>query len=78
MNSVNAILKNAKGQIRTFIRPECKELITDFYEVVWKPGASRFELDKVSDKKRTHLSDAFGYMVWQLEPVNAFVRENIY
>jgi hypothetical protein len=77
VNSVNALLKNANGEIRTYIHPDCKELITDFYQVSWKTGALNFELDKVSDKMRTHLSDAFGYMVWQVAPINAFVREII-
>jgi hypothetical protein len=45
--------------------------------VSWKPDALNFELDKVSDKKRTHLSDAFGYKVWQVAPIDAFVREII-
>jgi hypothetical protein len=30
VNSVNALLKNANGEIRTSIHPDCKELITDF------------------------------------------------
>ena len=30
VNSVNAILKNASGDIRTSIHPGCRELITDF------------------------------------------------
>jgi hypothetical protein len=77
VNSVNALLRNANGKIRAYVHPACKELITDFYQVSWKAGALNFELDKVSDKKRTHLSDAFGYMVWQVAPINAFVREII-
>jgi hypothetical protein len=31
VNSVNALLRNANGEIRTYVHPECKELITDFY-----------------------------------------------
>ena len=77
VNSVNAMLKNATGSIRTWVHPGCKELITDFYEVSWKPG-DRFELDKATDKKRTHLSDAFGYLVWRVSPINAFQRQNFY
>jgi Terminase large subunit, T4likevirus-type, N-terminal len=74
VNSVNAMLKNASGDIRTRVHPECKELITDFLEVVWKQGALSFELDKVSDKARTHLSDALGYMIWRVAPINGFQR----
>jgi hypothetical protein len=36
-----------------------------------------FELNKVTDKRRTHLSDAFGYLVWQVAPISAFHREII-
>jgi hypothetical protein len=74
VNSVNAMLKNAKGDMRTRVHPDCKELITDFLEVSWKQGALNFELDKVSDKARTHLSDALGYLIWQVAPINAFKR----
>jgi hypothetical protein len=74
VNSVNAMLKNAGGDIRTRVHPDCKELITDFLEVSWKQGALNFALDKVSDKARTHLSDALGYMIWQVAPINGFQR----
>jgi hypothetical protein len=74
VNSVNAMLKNANGDIRTRVHPGCKELITDFLEVSWKQGALNFELDKVSDKARTHLSDALGYMIWRVAPINGFQR----
>ena len=75
VNSVNAILKNAGGDIRTRVHPSCRELITDFQEVTWKQGSLNFELDKVRDKTRTHLSDAFGYMVARLCPIDAFRRQ---
>ena len=77
VNSVNAMLKNASGRRRIHVHPGCKELITDFYEVSWKQSG-QFELDKATDKKRTHLSDALGYLVWQVEPIDAFHRESIY
>jgi hypothetical protein len=77
VNSVNAMLKNATGGIRTYVHPGCKELITDFYEVSWKQS-DRFELDKVSDKKRTHLSDALGYLVCRVASINTFQRQNLY
>ena len=77
VNSVNAMLKNAGEQIKVYVHPSCKELITDFYEVSWKQGPVNFELDKVTDRKRTHLSDAFGYLVWRLAPINGFHRELI-
>lgn len=77
VNSVNAMLKNASGRLRIHVHPACKELITDFYEVSWKQ-TDRYELDKATDKKRTHLSDALGYLVWRVEPINGFQRQNSY
>jgi hypothetical protein len=74
VNSVNAMLKNANGDIRIRVHPDCRELITDFLEVSWKNGATDFELDKMSDKTRTHLSDALGYLIWQVAPINGFQR----
>jgi hypothetical protein len=76
VNSVNAVLKNAGQQIKVYVHPSCKELITDFYEVSWKQGPVNFELDKATDRKRTHLSDAFGYLVWRVAPINAFRRKH--
>lgn len=60
---VNAMLKNAAGEQRLSIDPKCAELIADLVEVSYKPGATI--IDKTSDPKRTHLSDALGYLVWQ-------------
>ena len=77
MNSVNAMLKSAGDQIRTYVHPSCKELITDFVEVSWKQGPIKYDLDKVSDKNRTHVSDAFGYLVSAVAPINAFRRQLI-
>ena len=77
VNSVNAMLRTAGNQIRTYVHPRCKELIRDFLEVSWKKTLDGFELDKRSDMNRTHLSDAFGYMVWQVAPIDAFHREII-
>ena len=78
VNSVNAMLKTASNQIRISVHARCKELITDFREVSWKQTSLNAELDKTSDKKRTHLSDALGYLVWQVAPIDPFIRQNIY
>ena len=69
------MLRNADGCVRMYVHPVCKQLITDFHQVAWKQTSVNFELDKVTDKKRTHLSDALGYLVWQVAPINAFHRE---
>jgi hypothetical protein len=60
---VNARLMNAAGQRALVVDPKCKELIADFEQVVYKPGTT--QLDKDSDPKRTHTSDALGYYLWQ-------------
>jgi len=74
VNSVNAMLKNAAGEMRTRVHPDCRELITDFQEVAWKQGSPNFDLDKASDKTRTHLTDALGYMICRLAPIDTFRR----
>jgi hypothetical protein len=74
VNSVNAMLRNAQGEIRTTVHPNCRELIMDFHEVCWKAGSSNFELDKTTDKLRTHVSDALGYLIWQVARINGFQR----
>jgi hypothetical protein len=60
---VNAMLRSAGGDVNMHISPKCKELMKDFEEVVFKSGST--VIDKDRDPKRTHLSDALGYLVWQ-------------
>lgn len=60
---MNARLRAANGAIQLKIAPSCVELIKDLEEVVFKPGTT--VIDKERDPKRTHLSDALGYLVWQ-------------
>lgn len=66
---VNAAFENVMGQERLFIHPKCKELIKDFEQVGYQANTTM--IDKMSDPRRTHLSDALGYLVWQecREPV---------
>lgn len=59
---VNATFKPAVGDPRLFIDARCKELIQDLEEVSYKPDS--VVIDKEKDPKRTHLSDALGYLVW--------------
>lgn len=59
---VNGKLKNAAGVSDLLVSPKCKELIKDFEEVSYKAGSAL--PDKDSDKGRTHLSDALGYLLW--------------
>jgi hypothetical protein len=60
---VNAKLRNAYGESSLKISPSCKELIRDLEEVSYKTDSA--EIDKDRDPRRTHLSDALGYLVWQ-------------
>jgi hypothetical protein len=61
---VNGLLTNAAGEVRLEIDPRCKELIKDFEEVLFKADSG--VVDKVRDLRRTHASDALGYLVWEL------------
>jgi hypothetical protein len=51
------------------VDPQCKELIADLEQVVYKPGST--QIDKESDPARTHTSDALGYYLCRAfaEPV---------
>ncbi len=60
---VNAMLRSAGDETRLVIDPKCEELIRDLEQVVYKPGSG--VIDKDRDARRTHLSDALGYLVWQ-------------
>ncbi len=65
VNCVNAMLRNHAGERRLMVDPGCKELIQDLERVHWKTdphGNVQAEIDK-SDVKRSHLSDALGYMI---------------
>ena len=63
VNLVNAKLRNAEGQVALVMDPRCRELIKDFEQVAYKAGSG--VVDKDRDPKRTHLSDALGYLIWQ-------------
>jgi len=54
---VNAALERVK------IDAKCKELIKDLEQVAYKENSQ--VIDKDRDPKRTHLSDALGYLMWQ-------------
>jgi hypothetical protein len=62
INTMNARLRSAAGEIGLVVDAKCKELIADFEQVVYK--ADGFQIDKEKDRMRTHLSDALGYLVW--------------
>lgn len=73
VTAVNSMLKNSLGDARLFVDPKCKELIKDFEQVRWKPDASgnlTASVDK-RDPKRTHISDALGYLIHAEFPLRA-------
>jgi hypothetical protein len=72
--SVNAMLYNARGEVGCFIDPGCKELITDMFEVSWCKD-NQHEIDKKGDRKRTHWSDALGYLLFRDFQPDAFRRQ---
>jgi hypothetical protein len=57
---------------RIFIDPKCKHLKKDFERVQRREGSD--ELDKTSDPKLTHASDAFGYLLWQVARSTGSIR----
>jgi hypothetical protein len=61
--TMNAAFENLMGEAHLFVNPRCKELIRDFEQVGYQPNTTM--IDKTSDPKRTHLSDALGYLIWQ-------------
>jgi hypothetical protein len=60
---VNARFRNARGETQLFVDPRCKELIADFEQVSYQEESTQVDKDK--DRRRTHLSDALGYLIWQ-------------
>ena len=72
---LNAKLFSAREETNLLVDPRCKGLITDFEEVTFKPDSS--VIDKERDSKRTHLSDALGYLIWQeCSPQPAFGEQD--
>jgi hypothetical protein len=61
---VNAKLESAAGERMLTVNARCRELIKDFEMVVYKEGSAQV-IEKDRDPRRTHLSDALGYLIWQ-------------
>lgn len=60
-NNVNRHLR----ELNVLIDKKCKWLREDLEKVVWKGG----KLDQTTDKRRTHTSDALGYLLWSIAPI---------
>jgi len=63
INLTNAKLRSAGGDIGLVVDRKCTELIQDFEQVCFKGDTG--QIDKDRDRRRTHLSDALGYLLWQ-------------
>ena len=72
--SVNGKLCNTNGKTGVVISPRCTRLIEDLVQVGFKPGTRR--LDK-SNGKLTHASDALGYCIHRLWPLQRGVRKTV-
>jgi hypothetical protein len=59
----NSKLRTASGEVRLLVDAKCKELIKDFEQVSYQADSNA--IDKEKDRRRTHLSDALGYLLWQ-------------
>jgi phage terminase large subunit len=60
---VNSKLLSAREEVQLFVDPRCKGLVADLEEVTFKADST--VIDKDRDSRRTHLSDALGYLMWQ-------------
>jgi hypothetical protein len=77
VNCVNAKLRNHAGEHRLFVDQNCKHLIQDLEQVSWRAdphGNLLGELDK-SDRARTHVSDALGYLIAREFPMRPKMGE---
>ncbi len=72
VQAVERLLAAPGGKPRLLISNRCRYLIDDLEQVCWD---ARGNLDKQSDPKRTHASDALGYLVSERFPLIAFKRE---
>ena len=60
---VNCYLQSESKEVRVYIDPSCRWLIADLEKVQYYEDGVR--VDKESDSKRTHASDALGYLIWE-------------
>ena len=67
INAVNAMLRNAAGDVALMVNERCKSLRRDFERVSYKEGSA--DVDKITDKRLTHASDALGYFIERRYPI---------
>jgi phage terminase large subunit len=61
LQATNWLIKNAKGEIRLFVHPRCKDTIKGLRSVTYKEGTEDFVVDK--DPGLEHWTDALGYLI---------------
>lgn len=69
VNAVNSRLQAMDGTVSVVVDPSCAKLIRDFEGVTLLEGGSG-EIDKKTDPKLTHLTDAFGYYIVRQFPIH--------
>jgi hypothetical protein len=72
--SVNRMLCDAQNRVRVLVDVRCKELRSDFLKVSWEKNAEGYALDKKTDSRRTHMTDAFGYFIYRDYKLDSFQR----
>jgi hypothetical protein len=69
VNSVNARLLNAAGDVRFAINAQAApQTLKDLESVTWNEDKDTRDIDK-SDPKRTHWSDALRYYIHERHPI---------
>lgn len=66
VNSVNSMLKSSDGTIRLYVDEKCKNVIKSLEQTIYLPNSK--EINKKQGAE--HMSDALGYLVEYLFPVN--------
>jgi len=66
VNSFNRVLKSSEGVVSLYVSPKQAQLIKDLEQVVYNDNG---EIDKTKDARRTHASDAAGYFIENLRPI---------
>jgi hypothetical protein len=69
INAVNSLCRSAAGDVRFMVdAARCPHTVRDLAGVTLIPGSAG-EIDKTTNPKLTHLSDAIGYCVSRLYPI---------
>lgn len=64
VNTVNSRIRNASGELHLFVDVQAAPMINRDFDGVRMIEGGTGELDKHSDKRLTHLSDAIGYYLY--------------